>query len=219
MNNMKYFFLLLAVLVSNMGFAQYPDENEVKQYDSDYNFREFPIIKDSVKKPGIYKTFEEFRSNAPSIPLQGKITPSEIKFKVKSELATLTSYKLDIPKEEAKKIGGVFGFSDGSTFYVTLNYKDPGRVNNAEFYALEYLGRYCIYDAMMISTLDNHTYHDKRTFMLDLNTGDAQLITSARLKRIIADNKELLAEFKAVGKNDEETRKAYLLRYLKAEHP
>jgi hypothetical protein len=216
---MKYFFLLLAVLVSNIGFAQYPDENEVKQYDSDYNFREFAIIKDSVKKPGIYKTFEEFRSNAPSLPLQGKITPSEIKFKVRSELASLTTYKLDIPKEEAKKIGGVFGFSDGSKFYVTLNYKDPGRVNNAEFYELEYLGSYCIYDAVVISSLDNHTFHDKRTFMLDLYTGDALLITATRLKRILAGNAELLAEFKTADKKDEETRKAFLLRYLKAEHP
>ena len=218
---MRNIFILLLFLVSATGFAQYPDENAIKQYDSDYNYREYPIIKDSIKKPGIYKTFEEFRGNSPSLPLQNKIIPVEDKYRsgTFSEPFYFTSYRVDIAKEEAKEIGDVFGFSDGNKFYVTLDTGNLHRINSPAFYEVEYIGQYCVYDAMYVSTLDNFTFNIKGVFTIDMNTGDAQLLTAGRLKRIIADNKELLAEFKDSKNKKFENLKAFLLRYLKTKHP
>ena len=36
-------------------------------------FSQYPILTDSVKKAGIYRTFEEFRDNKPSIILDFKV--------------------------------------------------------------------------------------------------------------------------------------------------
>jgi hypothetical protein len=218
---MKYTFLLLLFVVSHTCFAQYPEDNPITQYPSDYNYRDYPIIKDNIKKPGIYVTFEEFRNNAPSIPLQSKIVPVEIKYKsgTFSEPGFFICYKLDMTNEEARQLGNVYGFSDGTKFYLALNPKDPERINNPSFYGVTYVGKYCVYDVMYSSGTDNLTFYDKGTFIIDMNTGDTQMLTGGRLKRIIADDKELLAEFKGLDKKGDAVKKEYLLRYLKAERP
>lgn len=218
-DNMKQILFLAIFFISAKGFAQYPEDNPIKQYDSDYNYREFPIIKDEVKKSGIYKTFEEFRNNIPSLSLQGKIIAVELKYKTGtfSEPSYFTAYKLEISKEEAKKTGGVFGFSDGIKLYVILDYSNSERVNSPSFFAMEYLGKYCVYDAMYVSTLDNLSLYNKGVFTIDMHTGDSQLLTVGRLKRIIADDQALLAEFKESKNKTPENLKAFLLRYLKSE--
>ena len=43
------------------------------------SFAQFPILSDSLIKPGVYKSFEEFRDNNPSQKLAGEIKSHNVK--------------------------------------------------------------------------------------------------------------------------------------------
>ena len=230
MNNMPNFhlskFIIVVLFITNISSAQYDDENPtIKQYELDYNYREFPIIKDSVKNPGIYRNFEEFRANRPSAKLAGVIVGVDTKYRssIFNDPFFFKSYKIDVSKEIARDVGSVFGFCDGHTIYITRGAQDSCRINDASFYELNYIGRFCVYDTInfsaSMSTLPNMPammsyVPEKGVTIIEMTTGESKVLNNGRLKKILADNKVLLERFKS-EEHKSEHLKEYLIDYLR----
>lgn len=213
-------FIIIVLFITNSSFAQYDDENPtIKQYGSDYNYKEFPIVKDSIKRVGIYRTFEEFRSNSPSEKFVGVIVGVETKYRssIFNDPIFFKSYKIDVSKEIGRDLGSVFGFCDGHRIYIARAALDSSLITNAYFYEVNYIGRYCVYDAInyssSISTLPNmpimSSFPEIGVNIIEMTTGESNVLTNGRLKKIIADNTVLLQQFK-----NEENKSAHLKEYL-----
>lgn len=224
---MKPLFFLFFICNSIGCFAQYDDDTTpaIKQYNSDYNYRAFPIIKDSLKQPGIYRTFEEFRNNSPSEKLVGVIVGVDNKYRnsLFNDPYFFKRYKIDVAKDVARDFGAVFGFCDGHNFYVVNKAENSARINEAVFFEVTYLGRYCVFDAINYTTYMNSmpgmpgmvtTIPEKGVNIIEMNTGESKILTNSRLKKIIGDNKVLLERFKN-EEDKSEHLKEYLLDYLK----
>jgi hypothetical protein len=224
---MKQLLCLLFICNAISCFAQYDDDTTpvIKHYDTNYNYREFPILKDSIKQPGIYRTFEEFRNNNPSEKLAGVIVGVDNKYRTSifTDAYFFKSYKIDLSKEAARELGDVFGFCDGHKIYVLSRAESSARINNAIFYEVNYLGRYCVFDAINFTTYMNSmpgmpgmmsTLPEKGINIIEMTTGESKILTNSRLKKIISDNKVLLARFKQEEDKGEHL-KEYLLDYLK----
>jgi len=96
------------------------------------------IVDDTLNmKKGIYKTFDEFKENAPSIPLEYEI------IKV-NDLA----YQLKIDQEKTNFFGGIWGFCDGNKVYINIDFDMSGRNRfrpHSYFGVLQNIGIYCYF--------------------------------------------------------------------------
>jgi len=68
------------------------------------------IINDSVYKDGIYRTFEEFKHNKPSIEFNYNVIVKSRGYGLSNLADQVPFYKIMINKKEGKSIGKVFGF-------------------------------------------------------------------------------------------------------------
>lgn len=187
-------------------------------------FAQYPIISDLEKKPGVYKDYNEFKNNNPSIKLEYPIINKQIEF---SETSSLKVYALDIPKKESREIGNVFGFCDGKRiFMVSSEGIMPDDLHKFVFYKIEYLLKYAIFDAVqnnveftMTGTNGamqmGNTNQTKSTFIFDFEKGEIIKLTKTKLKEILTDKPELLEKFKK-QENKNDYLKKYLIDYLKS---
>lgn len=179
------------------------------------------ILTDTVYKKGIYRNFEEFKTNSPSI---------EMNHAVKSNSSPMpmndwTSYSIDIPKDDSKAIGPVYGFCNGHSIYVTSG--KPEEMHKPAFEQVLYVGPYSFYqDQGGLSVMPVMTpggmgvgmttgsmpIYDK---IINMKTGEVTILTNGTLKKMMADNPQLLSEFKKDSKK-EFRRMKYLKRYLEA---
>jgi hypothetical protein len=192
---MKKYIIAVTLLIFVNTFSQSSDEK--KLINAKINSSKYAIINDSIKKPGIYLNFEEFRDNNPSINLNYKIISKEEKYNagfMKSGL--LKFYAIDIPKKEGRKIGEVFGFSDGKQFYIIYDLSGD-------------VGKYCYYEIIGTSTAGNFSVPTLQIKILNLKTGERKLLTKKLLIEIISDNPELLEKF-----NKDENKNLNLKKYL-----
>jgi hypothetical protein len=208
---MKKYIIAVTLLIFVNTFSQSSDEK--KLINAKINSSKYAIINDSIKKPGIYLNFEEFRDNNPSINLNYKIISKEEKYNagfMKSGL--LKFYAIDIPKKEGRKIGEVFGFSDGKQFYIIYDLSGdffPNFLHNFNFNQINYVGKYCYYEIIGTSTAGNFSVPTLQIKILNLKTGERKLLTKKLLIEIISDNPELLEKF-----NKDENKNLNLKKYL-----
>ncbi len=181
-------------------------------------FAQYPILTDSVKKPGIYRAFEEFRQNMPSIKLSYPIIHKEVKYGGFASDDSQTAYALNIPKKEGRDIGDVFGFCDGKDFYFIASENTdiyfPNKIHNFNFYKVEYIGRICFYDAVQNSGPNSGTVPTLRIVVININDGEINLLTKSYLKQLLIEKPELLEKFKKQD-NKYQNLKEYLKEYLK----
>lgn len=184
-------------------------------------FAQYPILNNTLKKAGIYRTFEEFRDNKPSISLNQtiKVTSETIFGNWGKE--KINFYSLDISKEKSKEIGKIFGFSDGVSFYITAyNNQQPTSElpNEPAFYKLSLLAKYpyleILIDNGMRTSQNGGIFIAAPTARINLavlffETGVVKELTKSVLKEVIADKPDLLEKFKK-----QENKNAYLKQYL-----
>jgi len=124
---MRFFLTFLLLFLVSVGFSQ-NSEN---------------------LKPGIYKSYEEFINNQPSLALEYTITenivyceknlyPGQRKASKQMPMVRVGEYSLKVTKSEKKKIGPVIGFSDGVDVY----FSDGSVIINkdAVFLKAEFIG-------------------------------------------------------------------------------
>jgi hypothetical protein len=170
------------------------------------------------KKEGIYKTFEEFKFNSPSIPLvYGKAHKTK-KYQASDQYGGwLDVFKLEVEKEEAKEIGNIWGFCDGRSIYVWT--RSGGRFNNKyHFIKLDFFGRYCHYRMIYnqstggydpITGLGGGSIKMAHTTCINMTNGAEFSLTKQNLKMILASDTALYNAF-----DNQKQKKNHLIRYL-----
>ena len=177
-------------------------------------FAQYPILNDSIKNPGIYRTFEEFKNNHPSIVMNFKIASEEVKYGSIGFRKTLTAYGLDFSAKMGENIGPIFGFCDGKSFFVVS--KTPTLSHYLSFFKIEHLSQYCVFKYTYESVLAVAAVYmlTGGTRILDLKTGESVNLNKKNLKKIIKTNPEISAQFEKEADPDDETLEKYLLEFI-----
>ena len=177
----------------------------------------------TIKVKGIYKTFEEFRKNAPSISFSNAIEYSEEETVYEGNLP-IAKFNCDsiVPCEKKTPI---WGFCDGTTVYVSRSSTfDKKNVYDK----VRYIGRYLYYQCSANnsghgtntgpgSSSGGYTMGGSRTNALlekgvDINTGVTFELSIPKMTKILGDDKLLLAEFKKQNKKEHKLN-YYLKKY------
>ncbi|HNP33082.1 MAG TPA: hypothetical protein PKN96_07300 [Flavobacterium sp.] len=179
-------------------------------------FAQYPILDDSIKKAGIYRTFEEFRDNNPSILVDFKNSKIKIDSEDRefakqygSEAKSIKVYGLNTTESAAKNIGFIFGFCDGKKIYVSV---ETERYSNyMSFYEINYLAPISYYEFMPSDLNDRGAINNAKT--INLRTGKYKNLTVKYLWELISDKPELLERFRK-ERNQPAVLKDYLKEYL-----
>ncbi|MGZ0016197.1 hypothetical protein [Yeosuana sp. AK3] len=199
------------------------------------------IINDTIYKEGIYKTFEEFKYNKPSIRFNYNIITENNGYDISNNENQVSFYKVLINKKEGKSIGTVFGFCDGKNVYI--NDGLPKLSPETEFYKIEYFGKFSYYQYVkkqktkkLISraerNIDNtrnirisnnvrrmleaSTTVDEVSLVekiINIHTGETIILNTKTLQKLISDNKKLLDEFNKEPQQNKKL-KQFLIKYL-----
>ncbi|MDB5257296.1 MAG: hypothetical protein JWM14_1991 [Chitinophagaceae bacterium] len=208
---MRYIVVVCLISLCSVGYAQ-----EVT--DSLFYFN-------TIKVKGIYKSFEEFRRNAPSIPLTNGTL---IEYDVEESL-----YQKDIPVAKlncdsvmpCEKKTPIWGFCDGTSVFIS---REPKFDKNITYDKVVYMGRYMYYQYIHKSTASAtntgpgsstggyvmggaraKTVVDKA---IDINTGETFELSNPKILKILGNDKVLLAEFNK-QKHKEQKQVQYLIKY------
>jgi hypothetical protein len=169
---------------------------------------------DKGLKTGIYKNFEEFKHNKPTVAFNYQIS-SKFRKRGSTGSEKIPFYRINIRRGQGRSIGRVFGFCDGKNIFINEN--NPRLGPRIEFVQLENLGRYYYFEniratTIFVGTVPVTTY-DPVSKIMDANTGEIIVLKQKTLEDIIANESDLLAEFQ----NDPKKRKKlkeYLIKYL-----
>jgi len=174
------------------------------------------IVDDTLNlKKGIYKTFNEFRENSPSIPLEYEIVRV-------NDIA----YQLKIGKEETEHYGAIWGFCDGKAVYVNLDFDMSGR-NRFRPYSyygiLQNIGRYCYFPFPQVAYTNLNAMiingRNPLPYVVDFNNGkllclncdmNAGFLKQSHFKKILTRDPELWT----IYKNDK-SKEDLFLKYIK----
>jgi hypothetical protein len=173
------------------------------------------IIDDSIFQAGIYKNFEEFKYNNPSIEFDYEISTKNRGFGFLNTKRQLSFYKINMDKKKAKNIGQVFGFCDGKNVYI--NDSNPKLKLKTEFVKIEYFWKYCYYEDRVCTS--NYTGNgitescDLAEKVINIYTGEVISLSRKTLREILADDSELLTEFNNESQQNKKI-KTYILKYI-----
>ncbi len=136
-------------------------------------FSQYPILTDSVKKQGIYRTFEEFRDNKPSIILDFKIYKQDRKLSALFNSDRFPAYGVDVDIKVGENVGEVYGFCDGKDIYLTRDL--PIFMHYVDFFKVEILDQFCVFDYTVVNLLSLMSYTElsKLTRILNLENGES----------------------------------------------
>ncbi|AHM61372.1 hypothetical protein D770_15590 [Flammeovirgaceae bacterium 311] len=164
-------------------------------------------------KPGIYRTFEELKTNSPSIAW--KYETVEKTEKVGSWDYPHQVYRISIDHNEAQQIGQVYGFCDGNKVYVSP--EGPTLTSETTFQQLIiHEGQYSWFEGTYwnIGTpIHNHqskvmwrtsrgrgmpsTYH-----LIDMFAGNVICVNDKNIEALLAKYPDLIGQFRAEKKGD-----------------
>jgi hypothetical protein len=170
------------------------------------------IINDSLNlKKGIYKTFDEFRYNSPSIPLEFEVINLDKGY----------TYNLKIDKDKTKYFGVVWGFCDGKDIFINMDVDmSRKKVFNPDSYfsRLLYVGRYCFFLTYPARS-SNIFFSQYYPFAIDFNSGkelclncepNFWFIKESQFKKIVSRDPELWQEYK-----NDHSREDLFYKYIK----
>ena len=179
-----------------------------------HSYAQLPPILTSSKKRGIYKTFEEFKNNNPSLIFD---------FQLLNDTATFVDilrYKLKFDKSIKFHKDSVWGVCDGNQCYIL---DGGGFRKKSKFDRIIFLGRYCIFNTSSGTQGGSYNggfysggswgYVEKKA--IDINTGEIFIIDKPNTKRIIQRDFDLNKEF-VEDKDRNKKYWQYLKRYSEA---
>ena len=174
---------------------------------------------DTLFNTGIYKSYRELKENKPSIEFNYQISAKMRGYGILNASGQIPYYRLDIEKEQCNSIGRILAFSDGRNLYI--NEDNPKISPKTEFVRTEYLGRYLYFEErgstmIFIGNVPSTSYFPDQK-ILDINTGVVIDLNKKTLQAIIADDIELLDQFKS-DPNKVKNLKEYLIKYLERQN-
>jgi len=191
---MKSFFLLLIALFGlNTLFSQ-----------------ELIIDSGVVLKKGVYSTFDEFKSNSPSLDYSGKILTDQVYYGFVGTGGSITYYGIVKNEAHTYKTSKVFGFCDGENVYYNTNFSISSNTNFVKF---GYLGRYCYIDYVMngnavpVPVVNGNVAvvkqsNRKAAGVLDINNGRLYDLSKSNLNDLFFNDKAFNEKFDSLRKSD-----------------
>jgi len=164
------------------------------------------ILTDSILKSGIYITVDNIVTNRPIPNSNLEIQKSYIKIGDLLNRYSMERYNLNIPKKESKKMRTILGFCDGKNIYLA---PEPTYSHLKGFYKAKFVGNFIYFESIRLSISSGATYSVINIIDLKENTLLVDL-QNAEMKKIMADNPELLEKFKK-----EKHKKSVYQKYLK----
>lgn len=173
-----------------------------------------------VFKQGIYTSWEELINEVPKHKLPATIQYKKVRtYNILDEIHRIAV--LEVSKEKADKIGGVFAFSDGKELFI--NEKKPNLSQNPFFTVVEMHGaNFGIYNDLFSIGLNKKIGIGEfpmyckisGTNIIDIsNKSITEIKNKKDLKKIIASDKELLEQFQSEDDKNE-VIKLYIIQYL-----
>lgn len=214
---MKSLLILIFFSFSTLGWSQ----SVVVPRDSARFASEKDIVKCSQPKKGLYRSFEEFRRNSPSITRDFKVVSRKGNKKHEDGgFDIVLNDTLISPRIVHKEM---WGFSTGKAIYVNAHNFQRGH----GFYELLHIGRYSYVEgtdpmatptkklsgttASFASRTDN-----KMGYLLNLNNGKFYLLNQEALEKILFQDTALLQQFQQEDKRgDKATRRELMFRYVR----
>lgn len=164
---------------------------------------------------GIYKTFEEFKYNNPSVKLNFDIVSKTQKIGLGKGAEEVTYYRLDFSRNKARNIGEIFGFSDGKNLYINSLGGKTGY--GKDFVKVKMFSKYGYFESIGQSTIVAGSVVTTSTFveykLIDMNTGEIITLNNKKLREVMADDKKLLEAFDNEPRKQTKLRE-YILKYL-----
>ncbi len=109
----KMFLSLLFVVISIFAYCQTPTDAEEINDDKDTTAQTVLLNKIMTRKKGVYKTYEEYINNNPSVEAEFTLTPLQIS----KNNPLIAEADVDFKEKRPKKIWGV---SDGQYVYIKV---------------------------------------------------------------------------------------------------
>lgn len=170
------------------------------------------ILTTEVLRKGVYRSFEEFRTNSPS--LTGEFYMKEKSEFAQSNLGSVKNklYHLDSNGNETRIKHSVWGYCDGENVYILWD--NDGTVLKDYFLKIQFLGRYCLfedsgYNNVAGTTMVNRYYTD---YVLNINNGEVFHLKNKVVKIILERDSDMLKEFKNET-NKSSVRREYIKKY------
>lgn len=174
------------------------------------------IKDDTLYKAGIYKTFEEFKFNSPSIVFNYKINIKNKGYGTLGLEGRMDFYRIEIERKVAKSMGNVFGFSDGRNVYINEEYPQLGP--RADFSKIQYFGKYCYFEGFAYTVVytpsGSTTVAEVDEKMIDINSGEVIHLRKKTMRELLANDPKLLEEFNNETQKNKKL-KAYAIKYIK----
>ncbi|THU31952.1 hypothetical protein FAM09_27600 [Niastella caeni] len=165
---------------------------------------------DTIKRNAVFKSFEEFKTNTPSIH------PVNIFLEQTAEDKYSLMYQTDSTGNTEKYKGQIWGFADSNDVYI----KYQGHY--ARFMAI---GSICVFkyfqesktqwsvSAPGFAPVRYKTKEAERSFILD-KEGNITTLKASAVKKLIADDPELLAEYnQEPAYNQDRDKLTYIRKY------
>ncbi|MBX2796318.1 MAG: hypothetical protein KTR31_01575 [Myxococcales bacterium] len=161
--------------------------------------------------PGFYRSMEELRDNAPSVPWTSpELTPTR-----SSTVDGHVSVLYGLARREVPKVGKVVGFSDGTAVYLSVGGR-LGRASSVSFAELTVVGPVAFYTSGNVIPIAGATpivVPIGEQHLLELHSGEHSSLNPKRMRALLADHSELLASFEA-----ESDKREVMLDYLRRLH-
>ena len=144
--------------------------------------------KSQTLKKGIYKNFEEFKNNNPSIVLDYDI------IKIQGETGGIMDRKqasfvrLDVTRDQGKQVGRVYGFCDGNNIYI--NEFMPKLRPAVLFMKVGFIGSYCFFEHQPFKDLEGVLSHNR---LINMQTGKLVTLSKRVLKTLIIEENSLVS--------------------------
>jgi hypothetical protein len=163
------------------------------------------------KKKGIYRSFDEFRNNNPSILYKGEVINTS-----EPDIVNIEFYEGD--DAPCPKNTFIWGFCDGLTVYIS----EMGKFKKRGTYTrLQHIGRYSYFQKEIYYTNNNqmaYSYASRlRAFAIDANTGEVFSLNREALLHVLSKDEVLMKKYEA-GKKTQENIGIYL-RLYSTNHP
>ena len=157
------------------------------------------IIDDNViYNKGVYKDFEEFKFNCPSIPFDYKIdSVCYTNLDVYTNAANHLSYHLVTDKQNIKNLGSIYGFCDGKHIY--LNETNPIVTERTDFELVQFVGLYSYFEQYHMIQGEMGALNSSAVLkrIININYGECSIVTLDVLDKIFETDSILLQRFNA----------------------
>ena len=145
-------------------------------------YGQYPIQIDSAKIRGIYKSFDEFKNNSPSVLIDFTIEEKSTGTGSFGAGEKVIQYKIKVANDKKSQIDSIWGFCDGQDVYR----HDVRNVWFTVYSPIVELTSYPYYKGIQYSFSNGGNYIAE--YVIDIHDGSETLLTVSMIKKLLKKN-------------------------------